>query len=131
MPPTTPFPHSASGAPTSARQHTRQDISAKVEAYEVSPDGFIQDGVPCTAIDLSRGGIGLLSRRPFMQARFIFVRFPLVGGRWRLLYGRVRNVVYAADGQYSIGVEFHPAPIDQATQRFIARLAAKHGQCDA
>lgn len=65
----------------------------------------------CRIVDLSRGGLGLRSRRMVHQGRCLFIRIDL--GKTqpsKLLFGIVKQSRYSEGEGYAVGLEFRTVP---------------------
>ncbi len=108
----------ADGAPeggatrtTSRRQWERRPFHRPVRVCELDGAGVPGAEWSCRAADISRGGIGLRSRRMVHVGRHVFVRIPLgPGGKEKLLYGVVKQSSYQEGEGFVIGVKFEEVP---------------------
>lgn len=65
----------------------------------------------CRIVDLSRGGLGLRSRRMVHQGRCLFIRIDLGKNRpAKLLFGVVKQSRYSEGEGYAVGLEFRTVP---------------------
>ena len=114
----------------SRRRFSRTVINTTVEVYEARDAKQIGEPFEGTAVDIGRGGMRLRCRRPLMDGTLIFVRLPLAGGKWKLLFGEVRHALYADSGMYHMGVQFVPIPTQHEYQEWIEELTRKFGGGD-
>lgn len=93
------------------RQHERKPMPRDAIATEVLADGTIRMSWPCRVADLSRGGIGLISRRLAHRGTLVLVRVAKADGTYNdPVFGAVVHVRYLKDGDHHLGVSFRPVP---------------------
>jgi c-di-GMP-binding flagellar brake protein YcgR len=120
----------ASSVEASRRRFARLPINTTVEVYEARDAKQIGEPFEGIAVDIGRGGMCLRSRRPLLGGQLIFIRMPMPGGKWKLLFGEVRHNRYADSGMYHMGVQFTPIPTQQEYQEWIEMLTRKFGGGD-
>lgn len=90
-------------APEERRRYTRTQINMPIQAVLFDPDGEVVD--PMEMIDISRGGMGAVSRRAYYPGQRIVVKLPAPGMSVRNVYATVRRCG-KSDGRYHVGLEF-------------------------
>jgi hypothetical protein len=91
-------------------------------ATEVLPGGKIGVTWPCETFDLSRGGVGLFSRRLLPPGASLLLRIEGVSGKLgEPLFGGVMHLSYLTNGEHRLGVEFRPMPQDRTLAEWIER----------
>lgn len=109
------------------RAHERRGFDRHVLVYELDDAGIPGQEWQCRAVDISRGGIGLRSRRMVHAGRRLFIRFPAGhGAPEKLLFGVVKQSRYQEGEGFVIGVKFEEQPQSWG----IAKWAASHGVAD-
>lgn len=102
------------------RRNARKTMARKAVATEVLPGGAIGVSWPCRTLDLSRGGLGLISRRLLPPGASILLRIEGSSGRLGdPIYCAVMHVDYLVEGEHRLGVEFRPTPAGQAVQEWV------------
>lgn len=115
---------SAATGSSTRRAHERRNFDRLVLVYELDDGGIPGPEWQCRAVDISRGGIGLRSRRMVHAGRKLFIRFPAGHGvPEKLLFGVVKQSRYQEGEGFVIGVKFEEEPHSWA----IAKWAASHG----
>ncbi|MFM9994762.1 MAG: PilZ domain-containing protein [Phycisphaerales bacterium] len=111
------------GAATSAatrREHQRLDFERQVKVSEIDDAGNPGPEWLCRAVDISRGGIGLRSRRMVHEGRKLFIRVPAgPGGKEKLLFGAVKQSRYQEGEGFVIGVKFEETPKTWAITKWL------------
>lgn len=93
------------------RRFERVGFLKSVQVTEL--DDFANPGASwdCRVVDLSRGGLGLRSRRMVHKGRCMLVEVAgLEGQKSKVLFGVVRQSRYAEGEGYAIGLEFKSMP---------------------
>jgi hypothetical protein len=76
----------------------------------------------CRIVDLSRGGLGLRSRRMVHQGRCLFIRIDLGKNRpAKLLFGVVKQSRYSEGEGYAVGLEFRTVPETPSVKAWMAQ----------
>lgn len=108
------------------RHHTRTEFAAIVHVFELDGLGTVTStGVETRAFDLSRGGIGLHSRRMYYPGAQLVLRLALPGFLPRILGGVVKYSRYRERGLYHIGIEFAPLPNNQTFRTWLSQQQAE------
>jgi hypothetical protein len=106
------------------RAHTRFKIAVTVKVTELSETGTPSASWECTTIDVSRGGLGLTSKRMAYDGRGVLIEVPPAARLGaRLLHGTVRSCVYVEGQGYRLGVQFSKLPDTPAVRSWLL----KHG----
>lgn len=109
------------GGGASRREHQRLDFERPVKVYELDEAGHPGPEWLCRAVDISRGGIGLRSRRMVHEGRKLLIRVPAgPGGKEKLLYGAVRQSRYQENEGCVIGVKFEELPRTWGISKWLA-----------
>lgn len=110
--------HAESAAAGNRRDHPRVPLNAVVLMHEMN--GPLTAGLPweCQAVDISRSGIGLRSRRMLYDGRRVMVAFRVPGQAVRVVFGVVRYSRYDAGGFYRVGVRFAAPPAGMPASGF-------------
>ncbi len=109
--PRDPSAKGAANAAASQRQWERSPFHQEVRVCEVDSAGAPGAEWTCRAADISRGGMGLRSRRMVHEGRHLLIRVPTgPKSRDKLLYGRVKQTRYEEGEGFVIGVEFKEVP---------------------
>lgn len=105
---------------SSRRNWERSSFPRDVRVCELDDDGVPGAEWACRAADISRGGIGLRSRRMVHEGRKIFIRVPTgPDGAEKLLFGVVRQSRYQQGEGFVIGVRFEEIPRTWAVTRWL------------
>jgi hypothetical protein len=73
-------------------------------------------------VDLSRGGLGLRSRRMVHQGRCLFVRIDLGKAKpSKVLFGLVKQCRYSEGEGYAVGLEFRTIPETPTVKAWMAQ----------
>ena len=94
-----------SNSPTDRRRHPRTALSMNVQSVRLDPDGGdMIDSLEM--VDISRGGVGVISTRAFYRGQRVVVCLPMseVGGR-RNIYATVVNSRQGEEG-HRVGLQF-------------------------
>jgi hypothetical protein len=94
----------------SRRAFERQRLCRCVVVTEVDDLGRPGDSWECSAVDISRSGIGLRSRRMAYVGRGFLLQIRSGEEKERLLYGVVRQSRYSPGEGHVIGVQFELMP---------------------
>jgi hypothetical protein len=86
-------------------------------------DGFGNPGATweCRVVDISRGGLGMRSRRMVHCGRNVIIEVPNVGGRTKVLCGTVRQSRYAEGEGYVVGLQFIEVPQSHAVRSWMTQ----------
>jgi hypothetical protein len=97
--------------PTDRRQHERFGLDHPGRITEVDQFGNPTQTWNVRIVDLSRGGMGVRSRRMVHVGKAVLVECSTAepGGR-KLLYGMVKQSRYSEGEGYAIGVQFREVP---------------------
>jgi hypothetical protein len=110
------------GAPGGNRRlFDRHTVDVPVTVTEIGDRGHPSDSWECRLIDISRGGIGLRSRRMSFQGRQLLVEVEQSAGIAKVLFGVVRQSRYSQGIGYAIGVEFRTLPQSPAIRNWLAQ----------
>ena len=101
-------------AASNRRRFERVGYNKNVRVTELDDFGHPAADWECRVVDLSRGGIGVRSRRMVHKGRSILIEFANVNGATKVLFGVVRQSRYAEGEGYVIGVEFQAVPKTQS-----------------
>lgn len=107
------------------RDAPRVALKAPVTVYEVGALGVNTQAHPASSIDISRGGIGLLSRRMYHPGAAIILMLVPARAEAKCLYGKVRYSRYAHDGMYHVGVMLAAIPEDRPIQDWMRQRAQR------
>ena len=109
--------------PAERRRHPRTHLSMTLGCIRMDPDGGdTTDSVRMT--DISMGGLGASSTRPFYRGQRILLQLPLPGdGQGRHLYATIIRCRQAEGGGYKVGMEFD-APYVASAYGYGHRAAA-------
>lgn len=88
-----------------SRDHLRVSYTADIKVTEIDVHGRSQGTWMCKTSDLSRSGIGLISRRLVHIGREMLLELETDTGK-RLLCGVVRHCAYCEGVGHAIGIEF-------------------------
>jgi len=126
------MPAGAPGAPSAAqpdtgpakgrenRRHERKSLERDALVTELLPNGTIGNTWHCTTADLSRSGMGLISRRMAHPGTNIFIQVVGPSGRaGDPLFGTVMHFRYLGDGAHLLGVQFATAPDRRNVQEWL------------
>lgn len=118
----------AGGPARATRAFDRHPINRRVIVTELDALGAPGVSWACRAVDISRCGVGLRSRRMSYLGRGMFVEFLAEGGApGKLLFGVVQQSRYAEGEGYAIGVEFAKPPETLAVRDWCARRGSGEG----
>jgi hypothetical protein len=106
-------------AAANRRRFERLNYLKCVRLTELDDFGNPAASWECRVVDLSRGGLGVRSRRMVHKGRSILIEFPNVAGKTKLLFGVVRQSRYAEGEGYVIGVEFQAIPKTPAVRSWL------------
>lgn len=87
------------------RDHARVKYQVEAKVTEIDMHGRPQGTWLCKTSDLSRSGIGLISRRLVHIGRHMLLELETATGT-RVLYGVVRHCAYCEGLGHTIGIEF-------------------------
>lgn len=105
---------------TSRRQWQRRPFHQAVEVCELDESGAPSAEWACRAVDISRGGIGLRSRRMVHVGRRLFIRIKgAAGAQPKLLFGVVKQSRYQEGEGFVIGVKFEEIPQTWAITKWL------------
>jgi hypothetical protein len=105
------------------RSFDRNDFVATVQIFELDDSGaVISAGVDTKAFDISRGGMGLHSRRMYYPRTPVVLCVRIPGAKPRVLGGMVMYTRYRDRGVYHIGIEFGKLPTSQIFQNWLRCL---------
>jgi hypothetical protein len=104
------------------RRFPRIAVDKPATVTEMDEHGNPGPAWPCRVVNVSRGGLGVRSRRLVHSGRRILVKFAATAGApVKVLYGVVRHCEYAQGEGYAAGIEFQAAPASKAVQDWLAR----------
>lgn len=109
-------------APVNRRRHERVPLERPSRLFEMDDQGVIGAGVDCTAVDLSRSGLGVSCRRLTHVGKVVAVVLSVPGGPPRVFFGVVRHARYTGPNAYAIGIEFIEPPKKAGVDGWIARM---------
>lgn len=90
--------------------------------HELDEVGRPGPKMPCVALDISRSGLGVSTKRLLQPGKFVAVLLALPHGRVKVYFGIVRGARYIAHGNHHIGLEFIEAPKRAATEEWLKAL---------
>lgn len=96
--------------PQEKRQFERIAVDRRATGVELDPFGAPGAPFECTIQNLSRGGLGLCATRMIHLDRRLFIEVEDAEGKFRLLFGMVRQVRYVEGQGYIFGIQFEPLP---------------------
>ncbi|MFN0010765.1 MAG: PilZ domain-containing protein [Phycisphaerales bacterium] len=88
------------------RQHDRLELGKAVTIHEIGAFDAIGPGLEGLAVDVSRSGMGISTRRMMHMDRAVVVLMPNADGTCRAFHGKVRYSAYKEGGRYHVGVQF-------------------------
>lgn len=88
------------------RQHDRLELGKAVFIHEIENFDVVCPGLEGVAVDVSRSGMGISTRRMMHADRAVVVLMPNADGTCRAFHGKVRHAAYKGDGKYHVGVQF-------------------------
>jgi len=111
--------------PPERRLFTRTQLQMRVQVLRMDPyEGDLVDNLQM--VDISRGGIGTLSDKPFYPGQRLVLKMPAPGMDVRSITGVVRRC-QRKDEKFVVGIEFdHPIAslcVDRDTARTTAAAA--------
>ncbi len=106
------------------RHHDRLDLRRPVRIYEIGEFDKVDAGIDGIAVDLSRSGIGISTRKMMHITRRVVVLMPGPDGAHKALFGTVVYAAYKEGGRYHIGVRFCDAPASAPVAEFLRRHKA-------
>lgn len=92
------------------RRHERIAFTTSVVLLELDSGDCPMGEFPGEAVDISRSGLGVRSRRMYHVGRKVLIMLVIPGHESRYKCGFVRSSRYAGAGQYHVGVEFCETP---------------------
>ena len=106
------------------RRHPRRELCMTVQAVRLDPDGGdVIDSFD--TVDISRGGMGVISRRPVYPGQRVLLCLPLSGdGGRRNLYATVVRCRRDGEQGYRAGIEFDSASLGVQCGAAVAAVAA-------
>jgi hypothetical protein len=115
-------PEARAGAPaaSSRREWERKSYQQQVQVCELDDAGAPGPEWTCRAVDISRGGIGLRSRRMVHAGRRLFIKVSAGrGSKGKLLFGVVKQSRYQEGEGFVIGVKFEEIPQTWAITKWL------------
>ena len=106
--------------PSERRRHARTQITLPVQALRLDPDGDVLENIEMT--DISRGGIGATSVRPFYPGQRVLLRLPAPGLAVRNICATVRRCERMQE-DYRLGFEFEQPLVSLAAENNSATVA--------
>lgn len=109
------------------RAHERVPIDtiatvAQLDNYNVPGQSW-----QCRVADISRGGLGLKSKRMVHQGTRVLIAFALGNGEKRALCGLVRAVHYEEGAGYTLGLQFEALPTGNPVREWMTSQGIKPG----
>ncbi len=107
---------------SSRRQWERKAFIQAVQVCELDDAGAPGPEWTCRAVDISRGGIGLRSRRMVHAGRKVFIKISPGRGsssKGKLLFGVVKQSRYQEGEGFVIGVKFEEIPQTWAITKWL------------
>lgn len=101
------------GTPAAAarRRHERHPVQIVVDVFELGEGNMPAREWQCRTLDLSRGGLGMVSDRMVHRGRMLLIIVPDSEGKGKkLLCGTVCSATYRSGKGYILGVEFTQIP---------------------
>ncbi len=92
------------------RVHERLDLDKPVRVHEIGAFDAVDGGIDGTAVDVSRAGMGISTRKMMHIGRRVIVLVPSPEGPCKALFGTVAYSAYKEGGRYHIGVRLCPNP---------------------
>jgi hypothetical protein len=112
------FPRPSSD-PSNRRTFERHGMDRQAHLTELDEFGNPGTTWKVRVVDLSRGGVGIRSRRMVHMGRSVLVEFDCEPGRRRLLFGVVKHSRYAEGEGYALGVQLKAVPSTSAVQHWM------------
>lgn len=99
-------------SPSDRRRFNRAAMDKIATLMELDEFGDAGPAWECRIVDLSRGGMGLRSRRMVHEGRFVFVIVEMGGPDTprKMLCGMVRKCRYSSGEGFAVGVLFRAPP---------------------
>ena len=101
------------------REHERQDLNKPVRIHEIGDFDRVDAGSDGRAVDVSRSGVGISTRKMLHIGRRVIVLLPGANGAQRALFGEVCFAAYKEGGTYHIGVRLCPKPESSAITQWL------------
>ncbi len=92
------------------REHDRIDLNKPVRIHEIGEFDRVDAGMDGRAVDVSRSGLGISTRKMLHIGRRVIVLMPGPNGAQRALFGDVCFAAYKEGGTYHIGVRLCANP---------------------
>jgi c-di-GMP-binding flagellar brake protein YcgR len=110
------------------RHHRRVDVSWPVTCYRINPNGLPGEGFAAQTVDLSAGGMAIVTDEPIFRPTRVAARLRLDGTE--LLVRGVVVRVGSRDGRLMAALRFEglDAVAQMAIARTVFRLARESGQ---
>lgn len=116
--------HETAEEPKGKREHRRYErkpLSREALVTELLGNGSLGQPWHCQTMDLSRGGMALVSRRMVRVGTNLFIHLEGTGStRTEPLYGTVMHFRYLKDGTHLLGVQFGTPPVRRSIQEWMA-----------
>ena len=104
------------------RVFERQVLDRNATFMELDEFGNPGSMWACRVVDVSRGGMGIRSRRMVHDGRFVFVIVDMGPGKPNRIFGGVvKQSRYAQGEGYAVGVEFREAPRTPMVKQWMAK----------
>jgi hypothetical protein len=116
-------PHRASpGADLSnRRQFERHPVDRPAKVTEMDEFGNPGPCWLCRLVDISRGGLGVRSKRMVHMGRGVLIELDgATPAATKLLYGVVRQSRYVESEGYAVGVQFRSVPTTSAVRNWLS-----------
>lgn len=91
--------------PAERRRYPRTQLHMALQAIRLDPDGVVEPDEPLEMVDISRGGVGVMTSRPAYPGQRMLLRLPAPGMGVRNVCATVRRCSKVSD-QYRLGIEF-------------------------
>ncbi len=105
------------------RKFERSLIDATAHVTEIGESGIPGPPWECRIADISRGGMGLRSRRMVHEGRVIFVTLNVGPDKPpRVLCGMVRQTRYLEGQEYVVGLMFCAPPRSKAVKKWLSQF---------
>lgn len=99
------------------RRHERKALSREALVTELLPNGSLGNTWQCQTADLSRSGMGVVSRRMVHAGTNVFIR--VAGRPGEPLFGTVMHFRYLKDGTHLLGIQFATPPARRSIQEWL------------
>jgi hypothetical protein len=103
------------------RQFERHPVDRPAKVTEMDEFGNPGPCWLCRLVDISRGGLGIRSKRMVHMGRGVLIELDgATPGAGKLLYGVVRQSRYVESEGYAVGVQFRSVPTTSAVRNWLS-----------